>query len=175
MMSDHRRRLRERSTGREIGMAEIEKSIEVAAPLREVYNQWTQFEDFPRFMEGVIEVRQLDEKRLHWRATVGGVEKEWHAEIVDQVPDRRIAWRNLRGAENAGAVLFEATPAGTRVSLKLTYTPAGPTEKIGDALGIVTRRVEGDLERFKEFIEERGRATGGWRGEIHGRHVEAQK
>jgi len=152
-------------------MAEIEKSILVKAPLREVYNQWTQFEDFPRFMEGVLEVRQLDDKRLHWRAKVGGAEKEWHAEIVDQVPDRRIAWRSMRGAENAGAVLFDAVPNGTRVTLKIRYDPEGAGEKVGDALGFVSRRVEGDLERFKEFIEERQRATGGWRGEIHGREV----
>jgi uncharacterized membrane protein len=152
-------------------MAEIEKSILVKAPLREVYNQWTQFEDFPRFMEGVLEVRQLDDKRLHWRAKVGGAEKEWHAEIVDQVPDRRVAWRSMRGAENAGAVLFDAVPNGTRVTLTLRYDPEGAGEKVGDALGFVSRRVEGDLERFKEFIEERQRATGGWRGEIHGRAV----
>ncbi len=152
-------------------MAEMEKSIVVDAPLREVYNQWTQFEEFPLFMEGVEEVRQIDDKRLHWRAKIGGAEKEWHAEIVDQVPDRRVAWKNLRGAANAGAVLFDSVPEGTRVTLKLVYEPEGPAEAIGDALGFLTRRVEGDLKRFKEFIEERGRATGGWRGEIHGRAV----
>jgi len=152
-------------------MAEIQKSIIVEAPLREVYNQWTQFEDFPRFMEGVLEVRQLDDKRLHWRARIGGVEKEWHAEIVDQVPDRRVAWRNLRGAENAGAVLFDSVPDGTQVTLKLVYEPEGATETVGDALGVVGRRVEGDLGRFKDFIEDRQRATGAWRGEIHGRAV----
>ena len=152
-------------------MAEIEKSIVVEAPLRQVYDQWTQFEEFPLFMEGVEEVRQIDDKRLYWRAKVGGVEKEWHAEIVDQVPDRRVAWRNLRGTYNAGAVLFEPAPEGTRVTLKLVYEPEGATERIGDALGVLERRVEGDLDRFKEFIEERGRATGGWRGEIHGQAV----
>ena len=130
-------------------MPVIEKSIVVDAPLRQVYNQWTQFEEFPLFMEGVDEVRQLDDKRLHWRATIGGVEKEWHADIVDQVPDRRIAWKNLRGAENAGAVLFESVPEGTKVTLKLTYEPEGARENVGDALGFVSRRVEGDLDRFK--------------------------
>ena len=152
-------------------MAEIEKSIEVDAPLKDVYNQWTQFEEFPRFMEGVLAVRQLDEKRLHWRAKIGGVEKEWHSEIVDQVPDRRIAWKNLRGAWNAGAVLFEPVPGGTRVTLKLVYDPVGATENIGDKLGFVSRRVEGDLQRFQKFMEERKHATGAWRGEIHGRKV----
>ena len=152
-------------------MPVIEKSIVVDAPLRQVYNQWTQFEEFPLFMEGVDEVRQLDDKRLHWRATIGGVEKEWHADMVDQVPDRRIAWKNLRGAETAGAVLFESVPEGTKVTLKLTYEPEGAKENVGDALGFVSRRVEGDLDRFKKFIEDRGRATGGWRGEIHGKKV----
>jgi uncharacterized membrane protein len=123
-------------------------------------------------MDGVIEVRQIDHKRLHWRANVAGVEKEWHAEITDQTPDRRIAWKDLRGADNAGAVLFDAAPEGTRVTLKLRYDPEGAAENVGDALGFVTRRVKGDLERFKEFIEARGRATGAWRGEIHGQHVQ---
>ena len=152
-------------------MSKIEKSIVVKVPVRTGYDQWTQFEEFPRFMEGVDHVRQIDDKRLFWRAKVGGVEKEWHAEIVDQVPDRRVAWRNLRGTYNAGAVLFEPDSEGTRVTLKLVYEPEGATEKIGDALGVLERRVNGDLDRFKEFIEERGRATGGWRGEIHGRAV----
>jgi uncharacterized membrane protein len=153
-------------------MAEMEASIVVDSPLREVYNQWTQFEEFPSFMEGVLEVRQLDERRLHWRAIVGGSEREWHAEIVDQVPDQRIAWRSVRGASNAGAVLFEAAGEGTtKVTLRLVYEPEGATENIGDALGFVSRRVKGDLERFKEFMEDRERSTGAWRGEIHGRSV----
>lgn len=153
-------------------MARVEKEIEVNVPVRTAYNQWTQFEDFPHFMEGVEEVHQLDDRRLHWRARVGGRDEEWEAEIVDQVPDRRIAWRATTGAENAGAVLFE--PVGdsrTKVTLRLKYEPAGVTEKVGDLLGLVSNRVEGDLERFKNFIEERGRASGGWRGEIHGRDV----
>lgn len=154
-------------------MAEMEKSIEVDVPVYEAYNQWTQFEDFPRFMEGVEEVQQLDDRRLHWRARIAGQDKEWEAEIVDQVPDRRIAWRTTTGSQNAGAVLFE--PMGdqrTRVTLRMEYEPEGATEHVGDLLGFVSNRVEGDLERFKNFIEERGRASGGWRGEIHGGDVE---
>ncbi len=154
-------------------MAEMEKSIEVDVPVYEAYNQWTQFEDFPRFMDGVEEVQQLDDRRLHWRARIAGQDKEWEAEIVDQVPDRRIAWRTTTGSQNAGAVLFE--PMGdqrTRVTLRMEYEPEGATEHVGDLLGFVSNRVEGDLERFKNFIEERGRASGGWRGEIHGRDVE---
>ena len=152
-------------------MAEIEKSIDIKAPLREVYNQWTQFEEFPGFMEGVEEVRQLDDKRLYWRAKIAGKEKEWHAEITDQTPDRRIAWKHLDGPYNAGAVLFDRILEGTRVTLKLVYDPEGVTENVGDALGFVSRRVQGDLERFERYIEERGIATGGWRGEIHGEQV----
>ena len=151
---------------------ELEKSIVVDAPLREVYNQWTQFEEFPRFMEGVVEVRQLDDKRLYWRANIGGAEREWHAEITDQTPDRRIAWKSLTGPEHGGAVLFRPVADGqTEVSLRIKYDPKGFTENVGDALGFVSRRVQGDLERFRDFMDERGRATGGWRGEIHGDQV----
>ena len=153
-------------------MAELEKSIVVKAPLREVYKQWTQFEEFPRFMEGVIEVCQLDDKRLSWRANIGGKEETWEAEITDQTPDQRIAWKSVGGAENGGAVLFRPAPGGgTEIVLRIRYDPQGVTEKVGDALGFVGRRVQGDLERFAKFIEARGRATAGWTGEIHGQTV----
>ena len=148
-------------------METIEKSIEVSAPLRQVYNQWTQFEEFPKFMEGVQTVRQLDDQRLFWRAEIWGKTEEWEAQIYEQLPDRRIAWRSITGAPNAGAVSFESIgPSTTRVTLSINYEPVGALEKIGDALGIVSARVEGDLKRFRDFIEERGRATGAWRGEI---------
>lgn len=145
----------------------IERTIEVAAPRAAVYNQWTQFEDFPRFMEGVQEVHQMGSTRLHWKAAVAGVAKEWDSEIVEQVPESRIAWRSLTGAENSGVVRFEDCPAGTRVSLQLSYSPEGVLESLGDALGLLGRRIDGDLARFKKFIEARGRETGAWRGEIH--------
>ena len=148
-------------------MERIEKSIEVEAPLRAVYNQWTQFEEFSEFMDGVQEVRQIDEKRLYWRAEIAGKTADWEAEIYEQVPDTRIAWRSLTGAPNAGTVSFqELTPDLTRVNLMIDYQPLGAVEKIGDALGLVSGRVEGDLRRFKIFIEKRGVETGGWRGEI---------
>jgi HSP20 family molecular chaperone IbpA len=150
-------------------MARIEKSIEVNAPLRAVYNQWTQFEDFPRFMEGVVKVRQLDDTHLRWRANVAGKDKEWDAEIVEQVPDRRIAWRSVGGARNEGTVEFRSVaPDRTLVWLTMDYEPDGLVENVGDALGLMSRRVQGDLERFREFIEARGRPTGAWRGEVHG-------
>ena len=148
-------------------MATIEKHVDVEVPVRIAYNQWTQFEEFPRFMEGVLEVRQLDDRRLHWRAKVGGQEKIWDAEITEQVPDDRIAWRARSGAANAGVVTFHRLSDGrTRIMLQLEYEPEGMVEKVGDVIGIVSSRVEGDLLRFKEFIEARGRETGGWRGEI---------
>jgi uncharacterized membrane protein len=132
-----------------------------------VYDQWTQFEQFPRFMEGVEEVTQLDDKTLHWRAKVGGKTEEWEAQIVQQIPDQTIAWHHTRGAVNSGVVLFTPLDAQRcRVSLALEYDPKGFLEKIGDVLGFVSRRVEGDLERFKEFIEERVTETGAWRGEV---------
>jgi uncharacterized protein (TIGR02271 family) len=142
-------------------------SIEVNAPLRAVYNQWTQFEEFPRFMEGVEEVRQEGDKRLFWRANIGGKVKEWEAEITNQVPDQRIAWQSVDGSPNAGTITFEELgPDRTRVTATIEYEPEGFVEKAGDALGIPSGRVEGDLKRFRDYIEERGRETGGWRGQI---------
>ena len=154
-------------------MASVEKSIDVNLPVRTVYNQWTQFEEFPRFMEGVEAVHQLDDKRLHWRASIAGKTEEWDAVITDQIPDQQVAWRSTSGAENSGAIRF--TPLGadkTRVTAVIGYEPEGIVETAGDKLGVVDRRVQGDLERFKAFIEERGVATGAWRGEIHGAQVE---
>ncbi len=148
-------------------MERIEKSIDVDRPLRTVYDQWTQFEEFPRFMEGVEEVHQIDDETLHWIAKVGGKREEWEAQIVQQVPDQTIAWRHTGGAVNSGVVLFTPLDGDRcRVTLALEYDPQGFVEKVGDALGFVSRRVEGDLERFKKFIEERGSETGAWRGEI---------
>ena len=153
-------------------MATIEKSIEVEVPVRTAYNQWTQFEEFPKFMEGVKEVRQLDDKRLHWRAEVLGKDVEWIADITQQIPDQRITWRSTSGAKNAGSVSFEPLgPNRTRATLRIEYEPEGAAETAGSMLGLVSARVEGDLKRFKKFIEERGQETGQWRGEIHGQHV----
>jgi uncharacterized membrane protein len=157
-------------------MATIEQSIEANAPLRTVYNQWTQFEDFPRFMEGVKEVTQLDDKRLHWRAVIGGKEKEWDAEIAEQRPDERIAWTSRNGPWNAGVVTFHRLDdSRTKVMLQIDYEPQGVVENVADALGVVRARVKGDLERFKEFIERRGRETGAWRGQIEHGEVKERK
>ena len=153
-------------------METIEKSIEVDAPLSAVYNQWTQFEEFPRFMEGVKEVRQLDDKRLHWHAEIAGKEKHWDAEIYRQEPDQSIAWRSTSGAQNAGEVRFSSAGDNrTMVTLNMSYDPEGVVENVADALGAVSMRVQGDLNRFKEFIESRGSETGAWRGEIQGGKV----
>jgi len=157
-------------------MAKIEDSIEVNAPLRAVYNQWTQFEEFPRFMEGVKEVRQLDDKRLRWRAAIGGKEKEWESEIVEQRPDERIAWTSRGGAWNSGVVTFHRLDdTRTKVMLQVDYDPEGVVENVGDALGVVRGRIKDDLEHFKEFIERRGRETGAWRGEIQHGQVDRRK
>lgn len=148
-------------------MATIEKSIEVNLPAQTAYNQWTQFEDFPRFMEGVESVQQLDDRRLHWRANVGGNVEEWDAEITEQIPDKRIAWQSTSGARNAGVVTFHRIAEDrSKVMLQLDYEPETWTESLGDLLGFVTRRVSGDLERFKEFVESRRYPTGAWRGSI---------
>jgi ribosome-associated toxin RatA of RatAB toxin-antitoxin module len=150
-------------------MERIEKSIEVGCPVRTVYNQWTQFEDFPKFMDGVKEVKQLDDTHVHWHAEVWGKDKEWDAEITEQVPDERISWRSVSGALNAGTVRFEPVgPDRTRVRLVMAYEPEGAIENIGDALGVMSGRVEHTVRDFKKFIEQRGQETGAWRGEVHG-------
>jgi uncharacterized membrane protein len=148
-------------------MSTIEQSIDVNVPVRTAYNQWTQFEEFPRFMEGVEAVRQLDQQRLHWRANIGGKVEEWEALITEQHPDERIAWKNTTGAPNAGVVTFHRlSDTKTRVMLQMEYDPQGVVENLGDMLGVVSRRVANDLERFKGFIEARGQETGAWRGEV---------
>jgi uncharacterized membrane protein len=148
-------------------MSDVRATVDVDRPVRTVYNQWTQFEEFPRFMEGVEEVRQLDDDTLQWRAEIAGVEREWKAKIVEQVPDQVIAWSSTDGVANAGRVTFEPLgPTATRVELAMDLEPEGLVETAGDALGIIERRVKGDLERFSEFIEERSSETGAWRGEI---------
>ena len=145
----------------------VQKSITVDCPLQTVYNQWTQFEEFPRFMEGVKSVTQLNDKRLHWEAEIGGKHKEWNARITEQIPDLRIAWQSEAGENTSGIVTFQPDgPDQTRVNLELFYDPKGFVESAGDAIGVVSHRVESDLERFKEFIEQRRRETGAWRGTI---------
>jgi uncharacterized membrane protein len=144
----------------------IEESIEVNVPVSTAYNQWTQFEDFPLFMEGVDDVRQLDDTRLHWVATVAGKTNEWDAKILEQHPDKQISWISEDGKKTRGTVTFE--PVGenkTRVRLSMGYQ-ASPLEAIGSAAGLDARRVRGDLERFKELIESRGQESGAWRGEV---------
>jgi uncharacterized membrane protein len=149
-------------------MANVQKSITVDAPVHSVYNQWTQFESFPQFMDGVKEVRQEDDRRLRWKAQIAGKTEEWEAEITEQVPDRKIAWRSISGAPNAGIVTFNpVSDNATEVSLQLDAQPQSVTEKVGDALGALDRQVKTDLEKFKRYIEERGgQETGAWRGEV---------
>jgi uncharacterized membrane protein len=145
----------------------VEKQILVNVPVSTVYNQWTQFEDFPQFMGGVERVTQLSNDRLEWVAEIAGVRRQWEAKILEQVPDRKIAWAATEGATNAGAVTFEDAGSGqTSVNLSLEYEPEGLVENVGDKLNIVENQAESDLERFKAFIESEGYATGAWRGSI---------
>lgn len=150
-------------------MQKVEKVVDVNAPLRTVYNQWTQFEEFPRFMPAVKAVQQVDDTHLHWSARFwGGIDEEWDAEITEQDPDRRISWRSTSGARNAGTVLFEPIDEGhTRVRLTMAYDPDGFVENAGDMLGVFDSQVQQCVMGFKYFIEERGEETGGWRGEVH--------
>jgi uncharacterized membrane protein len=148
-------------------MEHIEKTIEVDRPVRSVYNQWTQFEDFPRFMTGVKEVRQLDDTHVHWHAEIMGKDLEWDAEITEQDPDKRISWRSISGAPSAGTVRFEPlSPDRTLVRLVMAYEPTTAVESAGDALGVLSARVQTTVEDFKKFIESRGRETGAWRGQV---------
>jgi len=148
----------------------VEKSVVVDAPLTAVYNQWTQFEEFPRFMSGIEQITQLEDDRLEWVASIAGVKRRWTARILEQVPDTRVAWAAIEGATNAGAVTFnEAGPNRTEVHLTLEYEPEGVLEALGDKLHIVEKQAKVDLERFKEFMESHPRATGGWRGSVGAR------
>jgi hypothetical protein len=144
----------------------VEKSILVNVPVSTAYNQWTQFEDFPHFMSGIKSVTQLGDDRLEWVAEIAGVRRQWEARILEQVPDRKVAWAATEGATNAGQVTFEDLAGQTSIHLSLEYEPEGLVEKVGDKLNVVENRAEGDLERFKAFIESEGYATGAWRGTI---------
>ena len=157
-------------------MPRFESSIVVDVPVRVAYDQWTQFEEFPRFMDNVERVEQLDAKRLHWVAEIAGQRKEWTAEITDQTPDTRIAWRTTSGDQNDGAVLFESQgPNTTEVTLRIDADPQGPIETLGANLGFLEAAVKSDLEHFKQFIESRGTPTGAWQGEIHGDEVRSSR
>jgi len=145
----------------------VAAEIEVGVPVTTAYNQWTQFEEFPKFMEGVDEVKRLDDTLLHWAATVSGRRAEWDAKIIEQEPDQRITWESVDGKRTRGTVTFEqAGPTTSRVRLHMSYTPDGTAEKVGSAIGLDSRRINGDLARFRDLIEGRKTATGAWRGEI---------
>jgi uncharacterized membrane protein len=164
-----RRWLSRRLVGHSHGttLRRIDESIEVGVPVSTAYNQWTQFEDFPLFMEGVDHVQQLDDTRLHWAATVAGKTAEWDARILEQNPDRQISWMSEDGKKTSGTVTFE--PRGesrTLIRLSMSYQAEGQAEALGSAAGLDARRVRGDLERFKELIEGRGAESGAWRGEV---------
>jgi len=153
-------------------MTSVTKSIDVNVPVRTAYDQWTQFESFPQFMEGVEEVRQIDDTHLHWRASVGGNTAEWDAVVTEQIPDERVAWTSTTGKPNAGVVTFHRLGDDqTRVTVQMEWEPQGLAESVGSAIGADDRRVQGDLQRFKEFIESRGAPTGAWRGEVSQSHT----
>ena len=149
-------------------MTKVEKSVEVAVPVSTAYNQWTQFEEFPRFMSGIEQVSQKDDTHLHWKAKIAGQTAEWDAEITEQVPDQVIAWRATGGAQNAGRVQFRGHDEHTHVSLELDVEPQGAAQQVGDMLGVLEQQVRRDLARFKELIESRDEASGAWRGEVRG-------
>ncbi|HET7734763.1 MAG TPA: SRPBCC family protein [Nocardioidaceae bacterium] len=148
-------------------MSTVTESIDVDVPVSTAYNQWTQFETFPQFMEGVEEVVQVDDTHMHWKTKIGGVEREFDATITEQHPDERVAWKSDTGPDQAGVVTFHHLDQGkSRVTVQLDFEPEGFVEQAGDKLGVVKHRVKGDLDRFKEFIERTGSETGAWRGDV---------
>ncbi len=156
-------------------MATVQESVDVNVPLSQAYNQWTQFEDFPQFMSGVDAVQQLDDTTVHFQTSIGGVKREYDARITSQDPDRQVAWESLEAPRNAGTVQFtELGPAETRVDVELSWEPDSATEKLGAAVGLDSRQVAADLERFKKFIEGRDFETGAWRERVSGGDVEGQ-
>lgn len=153
-------------------MASVTKSIDVNVPVRVAYDQWTQFESFPEFMEGVEQVRQLSDTQLHWKANINGKETEWDAAITEQIPDERVAWRSTDGKTNAGVVTFHRLGEGmTKVTVQMDWEPSGMLENLGKLFGSDDRQIGSDLENFKRFIESRGQATGAWRGEVKQTHT----
>jgi len=150
-------------------MSTVEQSIDIGVPVRVAYDQWTQFESFPQFMDGIEEVRQLDDRHLHWRASIGGHDVEWNAVITEQIPEERVAWRSTDGTPNAGVVTFHRLgDESSRVMVQIEHETEGVMERVGSALGADTRTVKNSLEQFKDLVEKRG-ATGAWRGEVdHG-------
>jgi uncharacterized membrane protein len=146
----------------------VTESVDVDVPVRTAYNQWTQFEEFPRFMDGVQEIHQLDATHTHWKTEVAGVKREFDAEITEQLPDERVAWKSTEGSQQAGVVTFHRLDdTHTRVTVQMDFDPQGMVEKAGAALGAVDHRVKGDLRRFKDYIEGRGGVeTGAWRGQV---------
>jgi len=153
-------------------MAHVSETIQVRCPVGEVYNQWTQFEEFPRFMSGIEQVTQTDDTHLRWKANIAGRSAEWDAEITEQVPDQVIAWRAVEGATNRGRVEFQGDNDQTQISLEMDVEPEGKVERAADMMGVLQQQVRQDLNRFKQLIESRGEASGGWRGEV--RDGEAQ-
>jgi uncharacterized membrane protein len=149
-------------------MAQVQESVDVNVPVRTAYNQWTQFESFPNFMDGVVSITQIDDTHNHWVTKVGGVTREFDTEITEQIPDERIAWKSVGGdTGQAGVVTFHRlSDDQTRVMIQIDWQPSDLVEKAGAALGVDDHRVKADAKRFKEFVESRGVESGGWRGSV---------
>jgi len=148
-------------------MSTVEKSIDVDAPITSVYNQWTQFESFPQFMGGIDKITQTSDTHTHWEVSIGGVKREFDAEITEQHPDERIAWNSTGGPNHAGVVTFHRLgDAQTRITLQMDWQPEGLVEKAGALLQIDDAQINSDLKKFKELIESNGFESGGWRGDV---------
>lgn len=148
-------------------MSNVTESVDVNVPVRTAYNQWTQFADFPRFMEGVEEVQQVSDTLTHWRVKVAGATREFDAQITEQIPDERVAWHSIDGPDHGGVVTFHRLDENvTRVTSQVEIAPEGVAENVADKTGAIRHRAKGDLKRFKDYIEDLGTETGGWRGRV---------
>jgi uncharacterized membrane protein len=149
-------------------VSQVQESVDVHVPIRTAYDQWTQFESFPQFMDGVESITQLDDKHSHWVTKIAGVQREFDTEITEQHPDERVAWKSTGGdTRHAGVVTFHRLEDNvTRVTVQIDWEPTGLAEKAGSALGLDDHQVKADTKRFKTFIEERGTETGAWRGDV---------
>lgn len=148
-------------------MVQIIETIDVDVPVGTAYNQWTQFESFPKFLDEVESITQTDDTHTHWTVKVAGATREFDAEITEQHPDERVAWNSVGGdTEHAGVVTFhKLSDAETRVTVQIDWEPEGLVEKLGSLVGVGGHAVKKDLKNFKEFIEGQG-SVAGWRGDV---------
>jgi uncharacterized membrane protein len=149
-------------------MSQAIETVDVNVPVSVAYNQWTQFEEFPKFLSYVESITQVTDTLTEWKVRVGGVEREFEAVISEQHPDERVAWNSTGGeVDHAGVVTFhKLSDTETRVTVQLDWEASGLLEHLGSALGVDNHAIKKELGQFKEYIEAKGSADGSWRGDV---------